>query len=581
MAFIDNLVEKGILKKSEVDKIATELQDSGDLDSILAKHGIDPEQALTLRSEYFNIPVRAIGETKVPFDILKNVPEESATYYRFVPIGIEDGALAIGIVDPDNIGARDAIQFIASKLGVPFKLYLISLTDFDLVLEQYKGITGEVNKALSELETELDVNVGAKKPSGGKAGPSNLSQDLSDDISETQITEEAPVTKIVAVVLRHAIEGNASDIHIEPTDEKLKVRFRVDGTMYTSLILPIKVHSAVVARIKILANLKLDEKRKPQDGRFGARIEGHKVDFRVSTLPTYYGEKVVMRILDTEKGVKSLEDLGLTTGNAQAIRDAISKPYGLILLTGPTGSGKTTTLYGMLNELDREGSNVISLEDPIEYNVPGISQSQIRPEIGYTFASGLRSILRQDPDIIMVGEIRDKETAQLAIQAALTGHLVFSTLHTNNASGVIPRLVDMGVDPFLIAPTLILAIGQRLVRTLCPDGAQEIPVDEAMKVMIQKQVADLPPAKQEIFLKQDKVYKATPSPTCPTGMRGRVAVFEILKVSPEVEHVILTKPVEEEVYKAARANGMLTMKEDALYKAFAGEIPFGQVNELG
>ncbi len=572
MAFIDNLVEKGILKKGEVDKIAEEMQSSDDMDSILMRHGVEQEQLLQLKSEYFGIPVRRAGNIDISFDVLKNVPEESAVHYKFVPIEIEDGVLSIGIVNPDNIGTRDAIAFIASKLGLPFKLYLVSISDFKEIIKQYKGITGEVNKALSELETELVIEkTKDKKQNKGKK---------IKNIPSTQITEEAPVTKIVAVLLRHAIEGGASDIHVEPTDEKLRVRFRVDGTMFTSLVLPMKVHSAVVARIKILANLKLDEKRKPQDGRFSAKIENRKVDFRVSTMPTYYGEKVVMRILDKEKGIKVLEELGLTSENAKTIRDALKRPYGLVLLTGPTGSGKTTTLYSMLNELKRDTFNVVSLEDPIEYNISGISQSQIRPEIGYTFANGLRSILRQDPDIIMVGEIRDKETAQLAIQAALTGHLVLATLHTNNASGVVPRLVDMGVDPFLIAPTLILAIGQRLVRTMCPDAGEEIAIDAPVKAMIQKQVSDLPVERQKEFLEKNVIYKAKPTPTCPTGMRGRVAVYELLKIDREVESVILNNPVEEEVYKVARAKGMTTMKEDALRKVFAGEVSFEQINDL-
>src|SRR3989338_4224613 len=278
-----------------------------------------------------------------------------------------------------------------------------------------------------------------------------LSKDKGEGgLSDMRIIEDAPVTKIVATILHYATEGEASDIHIEHVGDKVRVRFRVDGVLNTSLILPIKVYSAVVARIKILCNMRLDEKRKPQDGRFSAKIEGRKIDFRVSTFPAYFGEKIEMRILYSEKGVNPLDKMGLSERNLKLIRDAIKRPYGLILMSGPTGSGKSTTLYSMLNEVDRESKNVISLEDPVEYNIPGMNQSQVRPEIGYTFANGLRSPLRQDPDIIMVGEIRDKETASLAIQAALTGHLVLSTIHTNNAVGVIPRLIDMGVDPYLI-----------------------------------------------------------------------------------------------------------------------------------
>jgi type IV pilus assembly protein PilB len=326
--------------------------------------------------------------------------------------------------------------------------------------------------------------------------------------------------------------------------------------------------------------MKLDEKRKPQDGRFSARIEGRKIDFRVSTFPAYYGEKVVMRILDQEKGVRALEEIGFTGRNLLAIRAAMKRPYGLILISGPTGSGKSTTLYAMLKEINDESKNVLSLEDPVEYNMEGVNQSQVRPEIGYTFASGLRTTLRQDPDIIMVGEIRDKETAQLAIQAALTGHLVLSTIHTNSAIGVVPRLVDMGIDPYLIAPTLALSMAQRLVVRLCPDGGKARPLEEAMEIMVQKQFEDLPAEyKKEIQMKGD-VYDAVPTATCPNGVRGRIAVSEVLAIDKELERIILNTPTEEAIYKYARNKGMVTMKEDAISKAFKKEIPFEEVNRL-
>jgi len=582
MVFLDNLIDKGIVKKSEIEKILSEFEDDSlKIDKALHSLGIESEELLRLKSEYFNIPAKSKEEIDVPFSVLEYVPEESATYYKFIPLGIKDNILEVGILDPEIPGLRDAIGFIATKLNVPYKMFLISSDSFEDVSEQYGGLKGEVTKVLSELETELtsekdtfsskieDVSASAGRDSSGKK------------ISKTQIIEDAPVTKIVAVVLRHAIEGGASDVHIEPMSKKIRVRFRVDGSMYTSLTLPISVSNAVVARIKILTKtMKLDEKRKPQDGRFSAHIEGRKVDFRVSTFPTYYGEKVVMRILDSEKGVKKLEELGISDENSAEIRDAISRPYGLILLTGPTGSGKTTTLYSMLNELDRDERNVVSLEDPVEYNIDGMSQSQVRPEIGYTFANGLRSILRQDPDIIMVGEIRDKETAQLAIQAALTGHLVLATLHTNNAAGVIPRLVDMGVDPFLIAPTLILAIAQRLVKRLCEGSGKPVEIKDSIKLIIDKQTADLQEDKKKIFTSAKYVYEAMPTSTCPTGTRGRIGVYEILKVDKDVEMAILTNPVEDEIYKISRSKGALTMKEDALLKTINKQVPFEEVNKL-
>jgi type IV pilus assembly protein PilB len=275
-----------------------------------------------------------------------------------------------------------------------------------------------------------------------------------------------------------------------------------------------------------------------------------------------------------------MDTMGLNDDQKGYIKEALDAPYGMILITGPTGSGKSTTLYGMLNELDRETQNVISLEDPVEYSIPGVSQSQVRPEIGYTFANGLRSILRQDPDIIMVGEIRDKETAQLAIQAALTGHLVFSTLHTNTAAGVIPRLIDMEVDPYLIAPTLIMAIGQRLIRRVCPESKKMVPMTESVKMMIDKQLSDLPPERRKMLEIPDHIYEAQPSPQCPSGTKGRMGVYEFLKIDRDMEHIILKNPTEQAVYEQARKNGMFTMKDDALLKSFQGLVPFEEVNNV-
>src|SRR3989338_6068774 len=444
MDIIQILVKKGLVLQKDVSKIVDEAASSGmTVEEALIKRGVSGKEILSAKGEYFDIPVKTIEEQDIASNMLDYIPEDSASHYRFIPISVSNGVLEVGMVNPDDIEARDALNFISSKIGLPFKIFLVTEADFAKVFSMYKGLSSEVSKSLSELEIELKAESDAKSEKEQKETTINTNQ-------SKQLNEDAPITKIVATILRYATDGNASDIHIEPWRDNVKVRFRVDGVMNTSLILPSKIHSALVARIKILTNsMRLDEKRKPQDGRFTARIEGRKIDFRVSTFPTYFGEKVVMRLLDQEKGVKKLDDLGMSKRNLEMLRRAIDKPYGLILISGPTGSGKTTTLYSMLNEVDREHQNVLSLEDPIEYNIEGMSQSQVQAEIGYTFASGLRTTLRQDPDVIMVGEIRDKETAQLAIQAALTGHLVLSTIHTNNAVGVIPRLIDMGVDPYL------------------------------------------------------------------------------------------------------------------------------------
>jgi type IV pilus assembly protein PilB len=575
MTFLDNLAQKGEIKKQDIPTLLNESQEENiGLEEILLNKGVREEDVLNAKSEFSSIPIRKIGKEGVPFKTLRYIPEESASYYKFVPLIVKDGVLEVGIVDPENREARDALQFISAKIDMPIKVFLVSSKDFKAVVKTYKGLTGEVTKALTELETDLKEAKGVELL-GGKEKEEERKKTESQ-----KITEEAPVTKIVAVIIRHATEGAASDVHIENTGEKVRVRFRVDGILYTSLTLPIQVHTAVVARIKILANLKLDEKRKPQDGRFSARIDERKIDFRVSTFPASHGEKVVMRILDPEKGVKKINEKDLGVERFEILKNALSRPYGLILVTGPTGSGKSTTLYSMLDHLDKEQKNIVSLEDPVEYNIEGVSQSQVRPEIGYTFANGLRSILRQDPDIIMVGEIRDKETAQLAIQAALTGHLVFSTLHTNNAIGVIPRLIDMGVDPYLIAPTLILAIAQRLTRTLCPSSKKPLPLNDSMKMMLDKELADMPEKFKKKILKGDKFYEAVPSPECPGGTKGRIAVFEFLPIDKDIERIILTNPIEPEIWKVARAKGMISMKEDAITKAFDGLIPFEEVNTL-
>ena len=539
----------------------------------MAKEATPKEKEKT--SSDLNVPSRSLKGESISGKVLEYIPQESAEHYKIIPIGVKDGVLEVGTLDPNNLEARDALNFISSKVGMPYKLFLISAEDFTATLEKYKGLSGEVTKALTELESELSSKEGGT--SDEKVGSLG---DLAEKSGDAKIVEDAPVTKIVATILSFASEGGASDIHVEPTAENVRVRFRVDGELNTSLVLPLKVHSAVVARIKILSNMRLDEKRKPQDGRFSAKIEDRKVDFRVSTFPTYFGEKIVMRILDQSKGLKKIDEIGLSPENLKKIRRAIGRPYGLILISGPTGSGKSTTLYSMLNEVDRDHKNVLSLEDPVEYNMDGVSQSQIHPEIDYTFATGLRTTLRQDPDIIMVGEIRDKETAQLAIQAALTGHLVFSTIHTNNAIGVIPRLIDMGVDPYLIAPTLVLTIAQRLVRKLCPNGGKPLLVEDSIQIMIDNQFKDLPEEFRSKIPFAKEVFEISPTSECPSGTSGRVAVMEVLEMDKDLESVILKSPTEGDIYKVARAKGMLTMKEDAIIKSFQKIIPFEEVGTL-
>ena len=526
-----------------------------------------------------DVPVRSIGDTKVAYEVLKYIPEESAAHYGLVPLGVAEGVLEVGMMDPDDMEGIDALNFIARTSGMPFKIFKIAREDFDRVLGMYRGLGGEVERAVSDLESEHKQEK-VKTPERD-----NSSLDLEDPSigkgsagGGLKLQEDAPTIKIVSTILRYAVDGKASDVHIEPQPSGVRVRYRVDGELHTSVILPLSTHRALVARVKVLASMRLDEMRKPQDGRFSASIDTRQIDFRVSTFPSYNGEKVVIRILDREQGFIPLDQIGLTPRNLELMRKAVSAPHGLILISGPTGSGKSTTLYSMLTEVDREHKNVLSLEDPIEYYVDGVIQSQIHPEIGYTFANGLRTTLRQDPDVIMVGEIRDGETAKLAIQAALTGHLVLSTIHTNDAVGTIPRLIDMGVDPYLIPPVLILSIAQRLVRTFCPDGAKEVPIGASERRSIEEQLKSLP--EKHRFKVPDNVYEPVRTPTCPTGLRGRMAVFEVLEMSSGIERIVLDNPVDSKIWAEARSQGMLTMQEDAMMKSFDKHIPFSEVNGL-
>jgi type IV pilus assembly protein PilB len=582
MNLLSLLSDRGVITAKQAAAFADEARATGKgLEEVLEKAGVSTEDMLSAKGEFYGLPTRDLGDSKVPFEILRYIPEESASYYKLAPLAVESGMLEVGLVDPDNIEARDALNFISSKAGLPYKIYIISEKDFNAILKQYRGLTGEVGRALNELESEL----AGEKESGGGDDIEAVTQDDSSIVGAKEgetmtITEDAPVTKIVSTILRYAVEAGASDIHIEAMADRSRVRYRVDGTLVTSLTLPPKVHDSVVARIKVLSKMRLDERRKPQDGRFPAHIDGKKIDLRVSTFPTYYGEKVVMRLLGVGGKDWRLDQMGLSPQNLEIVRNAIKQPYGMILISGPTGSGKSTTLYAMLNEVDREHYNVLSLEDPIEYNIPGVSQSQVRPEIGYSFATGLRTTLRQDPNVIMVGEIRDKETAQLAVQAALTGHLVLSTIHTNNAVGIVPRLLDMGVDPYLIPPTLICGIAQRLVKTHCK-GGEVVPVEGAMREMLDRQFADLPDEYRKLLPTMDHITRAKPTADCPTGMRGRAAMFEVMHMTPELERAILDHKLEDELYAIARKSGMLTMKEHAIIKSVEGTVPFEEVNTLG
>ncbi len=567
MSLISQLKEKGIIDKSRATSLEYEIKTSGKKEEeiILEKEIVSEDFLFSLKSKNLNIPLKTVSPDDVSLKILETIPEESAKYYQMMPVGREDDKLEIGMVYPENLKAREALDFLARQNKIKYKIYLITISNFEQLLRKYRNLKKEVSKALEELEEEIKTEKKTKK----------------EKAEEVQrIVEEAPISKVVAVILRHAVDGKASDIHIEPGREKIRVRFRLDGILHSSLFLPMRILPAVAARIKILSSLKIDESRVPQDGRFSTMFEERPVDFRVSTFPTTLGEKVVIRILDPSQRKIELEELGVRGRNLEVMEKVLKKTYGMILATGPTGSGKTTTLYSAMSKLNREEVNLMTLEDPVEYFMEGVNQSQVKPDIGYDFANGLRHMLRQDPDILMVGEIRDEETASLAIHSSLTGHLVLSTLHTNDAIGVIPRLIDMGVQSFLIPPTLSLALGQRLVRQLCPHCKKEVTPTGKVKKEIMKEIENLPPKiKEKVNIPKDfKIYKPVGCKRCnKTGYVGRMGIFEVLEMTDQLADIISEGPTEVKIREEAKRQGMVTMKQDGILKVLDGTTSFEEV----
>lgn len=565
---LDILITKGVLSLTEAAALRKEAAEKKiSLEDTLYQRGISETEVAEAKSELTGFPTKYLQGNEIPEEALRDILEDSANFYKMIPMGRNEGYIDIGMLHPEDPASQDAVKFVSSRVGLPARIFVITPTDFRTVMQEYRGLSGEVTRALGEFQKESP----------------EVELMSSEERVDSNITiEDAPITKIMTVIVRHAVEGGASDIHIEPGRDSVRVRFRVDGVLHTSIILPPEVHAALVSRIKVMTNLKIDETRVPQDGRFHAEVKGRDVDFRVSTFPTAFKEKVVIRILDPAAGITDLKGLGLTGRSLTLTEQSIKHPYGLILITGPTGSGKSTTLYSLLQILNEERINIVSLEDPIEYYIQGVNQSQVRPEIGYDFAMGLRHILRQDPDVIMVGEIRDKETATLAIHAALTGHLVLSTLHTNNAIGVIPRLIDMGVDPFLITPTLILAIGQRLVRKLCPDSRKKIPLTGTIRNAILHEIESMPESMKQATLAKlpEFIYQGEISPTCPKGRRGRIGIFEMLSMTPQLEQVILSEASEANILKEAQRQEMLTLRQDGILKVLEGTIGFDDLLEV-
>ena len=526
------------------------------------------------QSEVLGVPfIDLVGKT-IKREVLTIIQDQLAKNYKMAAIEFdpETRLLTVGMVDLLDLNAREALRYIGREQNVKIQYVFVSPEGLDFVLRQYANITEEVGQALKSAEERFK--------------PKDRAQNSETGESLEEVIKHAPVAKMVTVILRHAVEGKASDIHIEPLDDKTRVRYRIDGSLAQTITLPLYVHDALIARVKVMANLKIDETRIPQDGRITEEIGGRPIDFRVSTLPVISGEKIVMRILDKDQGLSSIETLGLFGTALENVKKALGETYGMILFTGPTGSGKSTSLYALLKILNIEERNIITLEDPIEYNIEGLNQSQIKPEIGYTFASGLRTILRQDPNVIMVGEIRDAETAELAVHAALTGHLMFSTLHTNTAVGAIPRLIDMGIEPFLLASSLRIVVAQRLVRKICDKCKEEKKVPESVRKAIEKGIADVCEdelKKYGVDRKEEiKFYHGKGCDACNgTGLRGRLAIYEAVPVNENIKNIIIEKRGNEEMIDKERIDlGVLTIKQDGILKIIKGLTTIEEIDRV-
>ncbi len=576
LLLIPKLLEKKYITLEQAEGLKKKFIEGGEAsteeDFLLIEKVVDTKTLNAVKGEIYSVDVfEEDVSLQIPGEALTLVPEESAKYYKILPLSKQDNVVRVGIVDPDNLKAKEALKFLSRQNKIEFKLCLISRRYFEDMVKQYRNLREEVDKALTAWETEVQAEESVELYGSDQK------------VATERLSEEAPIIKMVAVILRHAVEGSASDIHIEPEEKQTRVRFRMDGVLYSSLFLPIQAHPSIIARIKILSNLRLDETRIPQDGRFSAKIDSKSVDFRVSTLPTKLGEKVVIRVLDSNEGLRNYEEIGLMGRNLKILQESSKKPYGLILVTGPTGSGKTTTLYSLLRELNQPEVNIITLEDPIEYFIDGVNQSQVREDIGYDFTQGLRHVVRQDPDIIMVGEVRDEDSASLVSHAALTGHVVLSTLHTNNAIGVVARLIDMKIKPFLLPSTLNIAIGQRLAHRLCPFCKERVKPNPEIAKEIWKAISTVPEEDKKLFNVPDSidglyVYKPKGCPKCNMkGERGRIGIFEILRMTPNLENIIIENPSEGEIIKEARRQGMISMRQDGALKALIGEISIEEV----
>lgn len=538
-------------------------------DLIQEQKFLDEEDVAKARAAFLNLPYVDLRSVTITQEVLSIIPEESRTFYKMIPYELSGNNLKVALEDPSNIQALEALEFLGQKANYQVHIYLGSRTSIASTLKGSKNLSVVVGEALEDIQ----------KNEANDLLDESLVRPVNKKTPAALAGEEAPIIKIVDVILSNAIHAHASDIHIEPSENDVRVRYRIDGILHTSLRLPRNVLSAIVSRVKILSNLKIEEQRLPQDGRFHAEFGNESVDLRVSTLPLMHGEKIVMRILDKSTSVPTLEQLGIRGLALKSVLESIKKTHGVFLITGPTGSGKSTTLYSILSLRNTTEVNIVTLEDPVEYFIAGVNQSQINPDIGLTFASGLRSILRQDPNIVMVGEIRDEETAELAIHAALTGHLVFSTLHTNNAAGAIPRLANMGIEQFLLSASVNLIMAQRLVRKLCENCKKPVTLTALEKKEIDDALVGVPKEYLEkLDPKKYTVYEAIGCKECgEIGYKGRFGIFEVMEMRDEFQEVLFSKQPAHKIYEQTAKFGMISMKQDGMVKVIRGETTLEEI----
>lgn len=564
----EGLVSADVLQAAEQESAA----ESKPLLGLLTEKGIVDNELLTHAiAQVSGVPYVNLSSTIIDQSVLALLPEDIAERFMAVPLAEVQNRLAVAMIDANNV---QAVDYLANRIQRPLKVFMASEEGVRHVLDQYRTDLSSVDAA-------------------AKASQDEASQDAGRDVKT--IVQDSPISKALSTILEYAVKSRASDVHIEPLEKALKIRCRVDGVLREIMQLPKSIEPALVSRIKILSNLKIDEHRIPQDGQFAVSVAGKEVDLRIAISPVVWGEQVVIRLLDKSGNSFDLEQMGYAGRALRAIRKGIKRPNGMILTSGPTGSGKSTSLYALIKEIKDDSVNIVTLEDPVEYKMDGVNQIQVNGEVGLTFASGLRSILRQDPDIVMVGEIRDSETANLAVQAALTGHLVFSTLHTNSAAGVLPRLLDMGIEPFLIASTVNTIIGQRLVRRVAPkrDVYQSNPIETqniaaTIGHLLPKTSAEVPTVSQDLGYKDlplagQNAYtlvKGKDTPQTPRGYTGRAGLYEVMDVTEEIQNLIVKRATSAEIQRTAIAQGMVTMRQDGYLKALQGVTTLEEVNRV-